>query len=138
MEKVIIKSCLLVPLLFVLLGCCSVKQKNIINGERFAIPDKPDLYLKDFGIIRAGEIVKYSFEVKNKSNKTLRIKNVTTSCGCTVSGVRNKIINPGESTFVDVKFNSKGYSGQVEQFVYVSTDGLDDSLIRFIIRAKVI
>lgn len=95
-------------------------------------------YLKDFGFVKAGEVVGHSFAIKNKSKKVLNIKDVSTSCGCAVSEVKNKILKPGESTFVDVKFNSQGYSGAVQQFVYVSTDSLDESLIRFIIKANVV
>lgn len=133
-----IKFCLLILLsLFTLSGCYSVKQEGLIENSSLRMALNEDHYLKDFGSIRAGEVVKHSFVIKNASQKVLNIKDVSTSCGCAVSEVKNKILKPGESTFMEVKFNSQGYSGAVEQFVYVNTDSLDNSLIRFIIKADV-
>jgi len=139
------KFCLIVLLLlFVLTGCYSDRQikgdGSVFPSERKTepSPDFQNPYLKDFGLVRAGEIVRHSFVIKNNSSKVLNIKDVSTSCGCAVSEVKNKILNPGESTFVDVKFNSQGYFGEVQQFVYVSTDSLDESLLRFIIKANVV
>jgi hypothetical protein len=123
--------------LFILPGCNSVKQKNLIESPILNLSEKQNPYLKDFGIVKAGDLVKHSFVIKNNSDRVLNIKDVSTSCGCTVSEVKNKILKPGESALVDVKFDSKGYSGAIEQFVYVRTDSLDESLIRFIIKANV-
>jgi hypothetical protein len=133
------KSCLLLLLsLFVLTGCYPFRQKGLIKKPSLNIEVRQDPYLKDFGLIKAGEVVKHSFVIKNESKKVLTIKDISTSCGCTVSEVKNRILKPGESTFMDVKFNSRGYSGEVQQFVYLSTDSLDESLIRFIIKANII
>jgi len=128
------------PLLLLALvfsGCYSARQNGLIEKPGSSMTEQQDLYLKDFGQVKAGDVARYSFVIKNKSSKVLNIRNVATSCGCAVSEVKNKILKPGESTFVDVKFNSYGYSGAVQQFVYVSTDSLDEPLIRFIIKANV-
>lgn len=98
---------------------------------------KPDPYTWDFGKIKQAEVASHSFTLKNESSKTLNIKAVNTSCGCTASEVKKKILLPLESTEVEVKFNSKGYSGAVQQFVYVNTDNIDKPVIRFIIKADV-
>jgi len=113
-----------------------------------------DPYTWDFGRIREGQIVKHSFLLENKSNKVLNIRGVNTSCGCTASEIKKKALKPGESAEVAVSFNSKGYSGEVKQFIYVNTDDIDTSaslgindehsrtidnpVIRFIIKAEVI
>ena len=102
----------------------------------FAQEGQEDVW--DFGKVVEGEIAAHDFILKNESAKTLTIKGVNTSCGCTVSEVRNKVLKPQESTLVEVKFNSKGYSGAVQQFVYVNTDDLDNPVIRFIIKANVV
>lgn len=97
-----------------------------------------DAYTWDFGRVREGHIVKHAFRLKNESDKTLTIKDAHTSCGCTVSKVKKKELKPGESAEIEVSFNSKGYKGEVKQFIYVNTDALDNPIIRFIIRAEVI
>ena len=136
-----IKFCLPVLLSSVLiLSGCYVLKPQVPAERTFLDNPKKDNnpYLKDFGLVKAGEVVEHSFVIKNNSQRVLKIRNVSTSCGCAVSEVKNKSLNPGESTFVDVKFNSHGYSGMVRQFVYLSTDSLDESLIKFIIEANVI
>jgi len=99
---------------------------------------KSDPYNWDFGQVKQGEILKHDFVFKNESQKTLNIKEVTTSCGCTASAVKNKTLLPGEDTTIEVKFNSKGYVGSVQQFVYVHTDSLDKPIVKYIIKANVV
>ncbi|MFH0739456.1 MAG: DUF1573 domain-containing protein [Candidatus Omnitrophota bacterium] len=92
----------------------------------------------DFGQVKAGKLVKHAFLLRNKSRNILNIKQVSTSCGCTLSKVKKTVIAPGEVVSVEVIFNSKGYSGQVKQYVYVHTDSLDNPVIRFIIKGNVL
>lgn len=91
----------------------------------------------DFGKVKEGQVFKHEFILKNDSDKALAIKGVNTSCGCTASQVKKKVLKPQESTSLEVTFNSKGYSGPVKQFVYVNTDDVDKPVIRFIIKAEV-
>ncbi|MDD4939161.1 MAG: DUF1573 domain-containing protein [Candidatus Omnitrophica bacterium] len=118
-------------------GCYSNEQA----GETGQAPGPgaetgPDTW--DFGQVKEGQVFKHAFALKNEFEIPLTIKDVNTSCGCTVSQAKDKVIAPGESTSIDVKFNSKGYSGSVQQFVYVHTDNLDKPIVRFIIKADVI
>ncbi len=99
---------------------------------------QPDPNAWDFGKVKQGEIAAHNFTLKNDSDKTLNIKSVNTSCGCTVSEVKKKVLLPGESTTLEVKFNSKGYSGNVQQFAYVNTDRTVDPIIRFTVKANVV
>jgi hypothetical protein len=92
----------------------------------------------DFGIVKEGQVLQHDFVIKNESGRELNIKDVNTSCGCTVSKAKNKTLKPQESTVIEVKFNSKGYSGKVKQYVYVNTDSLDNPLLRYIITAEVV
>ena len=126
-------------LLFVLApltGCWS-SQEQPIEAARQEDKLAPQPEEWDFGAVKKGEIVSHDFQVKNDSGRTLTIKNVTTSCGCTASAAKKSVLEPGESTEVAVKFNSKGYSGQVSQFVYVNTDDPDNPTLKFTIRAFV-
>lgn len=92
----------------------------------------------DFGQVKQGEVVSHTFSLKNESDKTLNITGLNTSCGCTVSQIEREVLLAGESTELEVKFNSKDYSGTVQQFAYVNTDDLDKPVIRFIIKAEVV
>lgn len=101
-------------------------------------PHAADPYLWDFGKVKEGTVVKHTFILKNESAKELKIIQLNTSCGCTVSKVKKNTLKPAESTQIEVKFNSKKYSGSVQQFVYVNTDNIDNPVIRFIIKAEVV
>lgn len=120
---------LFIILIFSFIGCVSaqpIKQEAVT----------PDTW--DFGQVKEGVILKHDFVIKNTSKQTLNIKEVHTSCGCTTSGVNKRALLPGEKTLIEVKFNSKGYSGPVQQFIYVHTDNLDNPVIRYIIKAEVV
>jgi hypothetical protein len=91
----------------------------------------------DFGRVKQGEVLKHDFQLKNETNDILEINSIHTSCGCTASQAGKKSLTPQESTTISVTFNSKGYWGAVEQFVYVNTDNADQAIIKFTIKAYV-
>jgi hypothetical protein len=91
----------------------------------------PDPASWDFGNIKKNQIVKHEFEIKNNLSRILKINDVTTSCGCTASEARKKVLAPGESTAITVEFNSKGYKGATSQFVYVTTDDPQNPVYKF-------
>ncbi|MCM8789485.1 MAG: DUF1573 domain-containing protein [Candidatus Omnitrophica bacterium] len=95
-------------------------------------------YFWDFGPIREGEIAEHIFTIKNDSLTAIQITGINTSCGCTASKVQKEELSPGDKTEIEVKFNSKGYSGQIEQFVYVNTNNPDNPVIKLTIKAQVI
>ncbi len=124
---------LLILLSFPLQGCYSQSRERIMQEPKISDP-----YSWDFGQVREGEILKHDFTLKNESEKPLAIKDVNTSCGCTASKAGKKTLLPRETTDIEVRFNSKGYSGLAKQYVYVHTDSLDKPIIRFIITAEVV
>jgi hypothetical protein len=109
------------------------------QGEPFPEPVKSvDPFYWDFGEVKEGEVAVHEFTVKNESSKTVDIKGVNTSCGCTVSEVKKKNLSPGESTVIEIRFNSKGYAGLVDQYAYVNTDDPANPVLKLSIRANVI
>ena len=104
---------------------CAEKEKNVPNDW-------------DFGTVKQGAILRHDFVLKNQTRNTLKINSVHTSCGCTASQADKKSLLPQESTTIKVTFNSRGYSGQVTQFVYVNTDNPDLAIIKFTIKAQVV
>jgi len=92
----------------------------------------------DFGKVKEGEIFKHNFVLKNNSKFPMRIKEVYTSCGCTTAHVREKVNAPGKEALVEAAFNSKGYSGPAEQYVYVRIYKRTEEVIKFEIEADVL
>jgi len=61
--------------------------------------------------------------IKNTGDKTLNIKNVNTTCGCTVGKLAKRILEPGEETVANISFDPKGKRGETEKKVsFVSND----------------
>jgi len=101
-------------------------------------PKITDPYSWDFGKRGEGKVLKHEFVLKNESQSTLTVKDINTSCGCTVSKVKKDVLLPGESTNIEVQFDTRGYSGPVQQYIYVHTDSLEKPILRFIIKAEII
>lgn len=105
----------------------------------FAQSDGIESNTWDFGKIRVSEgIVKHVFSLRNDSTEVLNINSTHASCGCTLSEIDKKIILPKETANLDVKFNPKGYSGELTQYVYVDTDSKSMPIYKFIIKANII
>lgn len=124
---------LLIFLFFPLNGCLSQNMKDLDN-ENIA----QEQYTWDFGKVKEEEILKHDFKFKNDTSKKINIKDLNSSCGCTVSKVTQKELLSGQATDIEVQFNSKGYFGFVKQFIYVHTDDLDNPVVRYIIKAEVV
>jgi hypothetical protein len=101
-------------------------------------PQSEDSLEWDFGTVKAGTVVTHEFLFKNDGDKPVKIISVSTSCGCTASKVKKDLLAPGESTALSVSFDSRGYHGSVRQFIYIATDAIDKSVVRYIIKAEVV
>lgn len=64
--------------------------------------------IHDFGEIKEGDMVKYSFKFKNTGSEPLVISDAKGSCGCTVPDWPREPIAPGASGEIKVEFDSKG------------------------------
>ena len=76
----------------------------------------------DFGKITQGEKVSHSFMFKNTGGSDLVISSAQGSCGCTVPSYPHTAIKPGETSKIDVVFNSEGKSGLVQKTVTLTTN----------------
>ncbi len=81
----------------------------------------------DFGEIEYGEIVRYTFKVKNLGDEVLEIKRVATSCGCTTAEVTKDRIAPGEEADLNVAYDTGAMSGphgkgEQERIIYVKSN----------------
>jgi len=65
----------------------------------------------DFGTIKEGEVIERLFNFTNNGEDPLVISNITASCGCTSPDWTKTPVNPAETGFVKVVFNSTAKSG---------------------------
>lgn len=76
----------------------------------------------DFGDINQGDKVSYTFEFKNTGNAPLIISNARASCGCTVPQWPKEPVAPGETSKIDVVFNSAGKRGRQTKSITITTN----------------
>jgi hypothetical protein len=76
----------------------------------------------NFGEVWHPESTSLTLVVTNTGNADLQIKDVRTTCGCTLVEPGRKLIPPGENTEVMVRFNSEGKQDHVESKVIITSN----------------
>lgn len=79
-------------------------------------------YEHDFGKVAEGEKVAYVFAFENKGTGNLVVKNVITTCGCTVSKYETKPIPPGGSGNLEVVFDTYEKYGKQSKTISVRSN----------------
>jgi hypothetical protein len=94
----------------------------------------------NFGDIDEGKIVDLTFKFKNAGDETLIIKNINSSCGCTVPRIEKMEYQPGETGIIPVKFNSRGLRGKIFKIITITTNdnGMDNTRTTLKIKGTVI
>lgn len=65
----------------------------------------------NFDTIASGDVPFYKFLVLNSGERDLVIRAVKPTCGCTAAMPLKNIVPPGDSTYIEVAFQSKGIVG---------------------------
>lgn len=92
-----------------------MSEKELANAPKLIFED--DRF--DFGTITEGDKVTHSFTFRNDGKQDLIIRKVSTSCGCTVVDKKTDIIKPGETSSIDITFNSAGKSNRQNKTITV-------------------
>lgn len=104
-------------IIFLSLGLFSACQNN--NGTA-----KIE-YTKEinFGKINVGDTIIKKFNIKNISSNTLKIKEIKTSCGCTVAKLNDSIVDANSSTHLLVTFIAeKDDKGIIEKSIVIDAN----------------
>jgi hypothetical protein len=83
----------------------------------------------DFGTVKDGTNVEYSFKFQNTGKSTLKILKSKASCGCTATDPVKTILKKGESSEIKIVFNSTGRKGNQHKTITVITNDPDKSVI---------
>ena len=118
----------LVVLIFGLFSCVGNKPKinsefkseTKISGQMPKIEFDEEIH--DFGHIKAGEILTYSFQFTNRGETDLIINKAETDCGCIEATITKSNVPPGEKGIIEVKFNSAGLFGKELKTVEVQSN----------------
>jgi len=83
-----------------------------------------DKEIHNFGTVKDGEIVSFSFVFRNVGGSPINIINVEKSCGCIDIKYNTNIVSPGESAAVEVIFNTAGeWGNQIKGVTIETSDG---------------
>lgn len=91
----------------------------------------------DFGTVKEGDPVKFTFELKNNGIDDLIIRKTKASCGCTASNPEKTTLKKGESSKIDIDFNSNGKKGEQHKTVTVISNDPDKPSIVLNIKGTV-
>ena len=84
----------------------------------------PEEAVFQYDTVVEGAVVAHSFAFTNTGAAPLAIADVNSGCGCTVpQSWPRELIAPGAGGTIDVTFNTRGWSGQVDKRVTVVTNG---------------
>ncbi|MBL7972243.1 MAG: DUF1573 domain-containing protein [Prolixibacteraceae bacterium] len=103
-------------LLAVFLGSCNsgtkkaqpASQSDESGVAKFVFSEE----IHNFGSLKAGEVVSFTFIFRNGGTKTLTITEVDSGCGCTEVIIPDKSIEPGEEGQIEVIYNTAGEVGK--------------------------
>ncbi len=74
----------------------------------------------EFGKVKSGEPVKYTYVFTNTGDRLLIINSVQPQCGCTTAGEWTKQAEPGKTGSISIQFNTAAYNGPVFKQVTVT------------------
>jgi len=98
----------------------------LLIGDMARASGEPKIKFKetvwDFGKVKQGEVLSHEFVFANEGDATLVIQKVSTSCGCTAALVSAEKIQPGKEGRIEIKFDTRGYGGQVRKLIYVDSN----------------
>ncbi len=108
--------------------CLFISLGSFAQDMDIPVEAKPEAKIEfeesefDFGTIESGESVSYVFVFTNTGDIPLIITNAKGSCGCTVPFYPKMPILPGETSEIEVEFNSKGKHGKQSKRVTLTTN----------------
>jgi len=97
--------------------------------------DNPQFH--DFGVVIQGELVVHTFTFKNTGSEDLIIRDINSTCGCTVPTYTKKPVAPGETGKIEVSFSSSGRKGRQHKSITVLTNSQPAS-VKLDIEANVV
>ncbi|MFO8233955.1 MAG: DUF1573 domain-containing protein [Bacteroidales bacterium] len=124
MNKKIFYINIIFLLLLMGLGCKQESKNNSFKTQNDTAAPKMEFekVYHEFGALKEGEKVSYTFTFKNTGDSELIIKDAGAACGCTVPKYDKHPVKPGEKGSVEVVFDSRGWSGTQIKSVFLKTN----------------
>jgi hypothetical protein len=98
----------------------------VLHAQAEQSAGQPRLHVRnpsfDFATVNQGDRVVHDYEVRNTGDAPLTIHRVQTTCGCTAAIPDKNVLDPGESAFINVAFDTSGFHGYKVKTTRVYTD----------------
>lgn len=109
-------------------------EAQLALAPKIAI-DKKEI---DFGTVKAGEVAKSAFVITNTGKSDLIIRKCVASCGCTASVPEKSVIKAGESTNINISFNSADRQGTQSKTITVFSNDPTAPVQMMLVKAYVV
>lgn len=100
----------------------TAKNNTALSPDSIPKMHIPVLF-KDFGEAVRGDTLKTRFKIYNHGLKALDILNYEANCPCIQLSMPKRIIQPGDSSFLDVIYNTETKMGYDEKEIIISGNG---------------
>lgn len=128
MRTLFCNTLIVISLLLIFSSCGNYKKPENKDLEQYNSSEKKSagkiVFVKEihnFGTLKDGEIVSFSFVFRNMGGSPIQIVKTEVSCGCiNIQYNRNDIL-PGESSAIEVVFNTSGEWGNLIKGVTIET-----------------
>lgn len=119
------------------------------QGETGAAPQAPpadqgtpriklDRLIHDFKDVKPALELNTEFTLSNTGTALLEIRDVRTTCGCTVPALAKRMLGPGESTTMTVKLRPPNTAGLVDKKINITTNDPNLPQIQLSLLANVV
>ena len=116
----------LIVFMILIIACNSSNSKSQIQKKNDAVEKTTefsfDSEMHNFGKIKSGEIVIYSFVFTNTGKYNLSVKDVKIDCGCIKANFAKKPVKPGEKGLIEVEFDTSGLFGNQFKSIIVEAN----------------
>lgn len=119
----------MLPTIFAAAALLSCRESRVVvHGGNAAVVHVSDSMLRAgvpdtlrLGRMREGEVVVKEFLLRNEDDKPFVITDFKTNCGCITFDFNRQPVKPGEDKTVALRFDSRGYYGNVVKKTTVLT-----------------
>jgi hypothetical protein len=130
------KTTLIFIALFVVMVFSGAAKEKPLNQPSGSAPKLAMASFEhNFGSVKAGTPLTFTFKVKNEGDAELEIKNVAPSCGCTTSQF-DKTVAAGKQGGITLEIkNTSSYKGDVVKSATVTTNDPNQPSFTLTLRA---
>lgn len=87
----------------------------------------------NFGSIETNETINKEIKISNTSPNELVIKRIKSSCGCTITEIKDSIIQSNENTTLKIQFKADSHPGKVKKSIVIEANTKPNFTVLYLI-----